>query len=147
MAFLARWLVAASLILLFVGGCGDGLGAIPVKGKVFYQGQPLNGGMVLYSPVDPNGRQARGEISSSGEFTLTTLKAEDGALPGEYKVVIEALEPHPGEPGRGSTPADAPAPTIERKSRIPAQYTAADETPFTDTVDSAHPGYKEWKIE
>jgi len=147
MAYSQRYFGGLALLgLALIAGCGKGLGAVPIEGKVTYQGQPLTDGMVLYTPVDPKGRLARGALKPDGTFTLST-NAEDGAMPGKYKIVIEALVPHPGEPGRGDTPSDAPPPQIERPSRIPEKYTRAEETPLQDTVDSSHPGYKEWTIE
>lgn len=142
---LGPWPVLLPFLVLLLG-CGKGLGTVPISGKVMYQGKPLGEGMVLYTPVDPNGRLARGALKPDGTFVLTT-NAADGAMPGEYKVVVEALAPHPGEPGRGDTPADAPPPPIERPSRIPPKYGRAEETPLQDSVDDAHPGYKEWVIE
>ncbi|MDZ4783553.1 MAG: hypothetical protein SGJ19_25175 [Planctomycetia bacterium] len=140
------------LVALFFAsltGCGgSGLpGTVPIRGKIFYQRKVLTAGTVLYSPVNDSGRQARGELQSDGTFTLTTLEANDGALPGEYRVVILAYAPHPGEPGRGDVPADAPPPTIERGFVIPEKYTTPEETPFTDKVDDQHPGFREWSIE
>lgn len=140
------WCVAASCLVPLLAGCGQGLGTVPITGKVFYQGQPLGDGDVLYAPVDPNGRLARAQLKPDGTFTLST-NAELGAMPGEYKVVILAYAPHPGEPGRGDTPADAAPPMIVRDFIIPKKYTTPEETPFQDTVDADHPGYKEWKIE
>lgn len=137
------------LLLAALTGCGgSGLpGVVPIRGKVVYQNKPLTTGTVLYSPVADSGRQARGELQSDGTFTLTTLEANDGALPGEYRVVILAYAPHPGEPGRGDVPADAPPPKIERGFIVPEKYTTPEETPFTDQVDDDHPGYREWSIE
>jgi len=144
----SRRLIGAWMLALIAGCGGGGLpGMVPISGKVYYQGKPLAEGTVLYSPVDANGRQARGELQSDGTFTLTTLKADDGALPGEYRVVILAYAPHPGEPGRGDVPMNAPPPTIERGFVIPEKYTNPEETPFQDTVNDQHPGYREWVIE
>ncbi len=144
-----RFLTSCAAGLLFLAGCGGGglEGTVPIRGKVIYQGKPLAEGTVLYAPVDVNGRQARAELQPDGSFTLTTLVANDGALPGEYRVVVLAYAPHPGEPGRGDTPADAPPPTIERGFIVPEKYTIPEETPFQDTVDGNHPGYREWTIE
>lgn len=144
-----RRFLLCSAGLLVLAGCGGGglAGTVPIRGKVTYQGKPLAEGTVLYSPVDVNGRQARGELKPDGTFTLTTLVANDGALPGEYNVVVLAYAPHPGEPGRGDTPADATPPRIVRGFIVPEKYTIPDETPFEDTVDDAHPGYREWTIE
>jgi hypothetical protein len=139
------WL-ALCFVLFSLAGCNKGLGTLPVTGKVFYQGKPLAEGTVIYAPVDVNGRQARGAIQPDGTFALTT-GAEEGAMPGEYQVVIEAYAPHPGEPGRGETPSDATPAPIVRGYIVPEQYTIPEKTPFKDTVDGDHPGYKEWKIE
>lgn len=144
-----RFPLVCWVAFVLLAGCESaGLeGAVPVRGKVVYQGKPLTEGEVLYAPVDPNGRQARGKLQSDGTFTLTTLIANDGALPGEYRVVVEALAPHPGEPGRGDTPLDAKPPKIVRGYLVPEKYTNPDQTPFRDTVDGDHPGYREWVIE
>ena len=139
------WLALCAAVLS-LAGCNKGLGTLPVTGKVFYQGKPLAEGTVIYAPIDVNGRQARGAIQPDGTFALTT-GAEEGAMPGEYKVVILALEPHPGEPGRDGTNPNAAPPKIERGFVIPEKYTTPEETPFQDQVDSSHPGYKEWVIE
>lgn len=140
------WAFVASCATLTLAGCGNSLGTVPITGKVMYQGKPLADGTVLYSPVDPNGRQGRGELKPDGTFVIST-NADQGAMPGEYKVVILALEPHPGEPGRDGTNPNAAPPKIERGFVIPEKYTTPEETPFQDQVDSSHPGYKEWVIE
>ena len=151
------WAIAWTIIALIVAGpftgCGgSGLpGTQPIRGKVVYNGKPLSQGEVRYVPVDPQvGRQARGKLDKSGNFEMTTLKAGDGVLPGKYKVVIVALAPHPGEPGRTAPePGEAPkpAPVIQRGSLVPERYTIPRATPFEETVDSSHPGYREFVLE
>ena len=93
MAFGFPWetLVLARLVIISAVavscscfGCGrGGLGTIPIRGKVVYNGEPLGHGEVLYNPVDVSQRRARGKIQSDGTFKLTTLEKDDGALPGE----------------------------------------------------------------
>ena len=75
-------------------GCGhkSGLdGVVAVTGTVTYQGKPIDGASVAFSP-DGKGRAASGRTDATGRFQLTTLDANDGALPGKYKVAISKVE-------------------------------------------------------
>jgi hypothetical protein len=95
-----RWLCVVSLGLIAgLAGCGS-RGPYPVKGKLEYEdGQPvkeLAGFMVTFSS-ESLGKSARGEIQADGSFRLTSNSKNDGAFPGEYKVIVS--QPHP-EPER-----------------------------------------------
>jgi hypothetical protein len=79
-------------------GCGEG-GLIydsqpgdpthPVKGRVLLaDGKPAEGGRVIFNPVKGPGLQARGEIGSDGTFTLMSRTEGDGAISGEYSVLV-----------------------------------------------------------
>ena len=61
-----------------------------------YQGKPLEGGNVNFTPTDPKGRAASGAITD-GQYSLTTHDPGDGALPGSYKVSIVAKEIDPSK--------------------------------------------------
>jgi hypothetical protein len=82
--------VAAMLVIL---GCGDDSGLArryPVSGTVKYKGQLLKKGQIAFLPVGPpmpEGRQAEGFIED-GSYNLTTATGGDGALPGDYKVIV-----------------------------------------------------------
>src|SRR5205814_8630199 len=66
--------VGAAVVAL-PGGCSRKPlpGAATVRGKVTFQGQPLSGGLVVFSP-DPDrgggGKPARGELAADGTFQL-----------------------------------------------------------------------------
>src|SRR5438445_7464967 len=86
-----RWggLVALALFSALLSGCGNGV--YPVEGKVVWKdGSPakeLEGSHVVFDlPEQKTG--ARGIIQADGSFHLTTHKPNDGALPGDYKVLI-----------------------------------------------------------
>ena len=71
--------------------CGCGTGVYPVEGHVVWKdGKPateLKNGMVIFDlPEKQTG--ARGSIGEDGSFKLTTFTTNDGALPGEYKVLV-----------------------------------------------------------
>lgn len=78
-----------------VSGCGDSAGPYPVQGKVVFEnGQPakeLAGyGIMFESAEEINGRKVSGSgvVDAEGNFTVGTLKADDGAMVGRYYVAI-----------------------------------------------------------
>ncbi|NLF70533.1 MAG: carboxypeptidase regulatory-like domain-containing protein [Candidatus Anammoximicrobium sp.] len=75
-------------------GCGtrSGIeGTIGASGTVTYQGQPVEGATVVFSPEGP-GRAASGLTDANGRFELTTLMASDGVLAGKYQVAVSKTE-------------------------------------------------------
>jgi hypothetical protein len=86
--------IVAGLSLVIVLGCGDASGLArryPVSGEIKYNGQPVETGRIDFKPTDGNGRAASGEIRN-GRYSLMTATPGDGALPGDYKVSITAVE-------------------------------------------------------
>jgi hypothetical protein len=89
--FLALLLGSA---LVYVAGCGndDGLGKkYSVSGKVTYKGQPVTKAKISFVPVGKDGRGAYGDVEN-GSFSLSTMAPGDGALPGEYIVLVDTRE-------------------------------------------------------
>ncbi len=75
-------------VLLFMG-CGSGRPrTVPVRGKISYLGKVVPNGTIMFMPT--SGKEATGEIGPDGSFTLTTFEKDDGAIPGQYTVVIVA---------------------------------------------------------
>jgi hypothetical protein len=78
-----------------LAGCGgDDLGRrYPVSGRVIRLGQPVTKGTVNFPPAEAaKGRAATGAIQPDGSYTLTTQDPGDGALAGDYRVVISLVE-------------------------------------------------------
>jgi hypothetical protein len=88
---------AAGLAALLVAaaGCGGKHTPVPVSGVVTLDGQPVEGATVYFYMVgdEREGRPATGTTNKDGEFRLSTLGNEDGALPGRYKVVVTKYVP------------------------------------------------------
>lgn len=135
--------IAVRLILLFaalaVAGCGGG--PVPVRGRVTLDGTPVAGAAVVFLPAGPRGHPASGQTDASGVFRLTTFKKEDGAVRGEYIVVVtktDALPPPPqAEDGNAeSVKNHYKALKSKRisKAALPAIYGNADKTPLRCTV-------------
>jgi hypothetical protein len=106
----AFFLVCGLLCLVALCGCGKGK-TVKVSGVVTLDGKPVGGAMVEFIPVDPEkGKVASGITGSDGEFRLTTKNPNDGAIPGEYKVVI-TLDPRTEAPeGMGKYPGGGMSP-------------------------------------
>ncbi len=70
-------------------GCGDDgqPRRYSVYGTVTYLGKPVETGTITFHPADPKSHSAGGTVTD-GNFTLSTLGSEDGAVPGHYKVTI-----------------------------------------------------------
>src|SRR5262245_34277421 len=94
-----RLLAAAAAVVVALAGPGCGNRKVKVSGVVTLDGQPVEGAVVTFIPVDAGkGQNALGTADKEGVFQLTTSKSNDGAFPGEYKVVVtyaEGAEPPP----------------------------------------------------
>jgi hypothetical protein len=67
----------------------------PVSGTIFYNGQPVGNGKIVFLPPGPTGQQASGQIIS-GKFSLTSFALNDGAMAGTYDIVVVS----PGVPAK-----------------------------------------------
>jgi len=90
-----RSLVALPALLAAAGlslSCGGGRRPVyPVRGQVFYEGQPTPGALVILHPLnDPDPRAPRpvARVGPDGSFAPTTYHADDGAPAGEYAVTV-----------------------------------------------------------
>lgn len=130
----------AFLGLSFSAGCG-GPAPVPVKGSVVYNGQPLADVNVML--VGTDGNRALGATDSSGQFAnLTTFKDGDGAIPGEYTVVITRKSSSvTTEP----TSAEDYAVPETPKETFPAKYSDVAQSGLKVTVSGS--GGNDLKIE
>lgn len=90
-----------ALGLLAFAGCG-GRGLTPVSGVVTVKGSPVSFGTITFVPVG-SGERASAQIGPAGRFDLGTYAPGDGAMPGEYSVMIAAFRSPPamGHPDSG----------------------------------------------
>jgi hypothetical protein len=109
---------AALLLGLSLGlvGCGAGGPASgEVKGKVTFNGQPVSGGSVSFSPIDiPEAKPAVGDVAADGTFQLSTNTANDGAAVGKHRVAYSApLPAEAADPNRPPPPSPLQGAAIE----------------------------------
>jgi hypothetical protein len=75
------------LLSLLAAGCGDGRPQrVPVSGRVFIDGKPLEIGFVQVAPV--GNRPACGTLGPGGRFTLATFDTKDGCVIGKHRVAV-----------------------------------------------------------
>lgn len=82
--------MAIVVLVVLAGGCG-GRGdpaPMPVHGVLTVKGQPADGATVVFHPKAGKGPKASGKTDAKGEFRLTTMRAGDGVVSGEYVVTI-----------------------------------------------------------
>jgi hypothetical protein len=153
------------LSMLLVAGCSGGAegaanrhGTAQVTGTVTYNGQPVEGASVTFSPNVPvaeagTAKAAFGRTDASGKFTLRTYEPDDGAIPGEYRVAISKFDqPLPALPEgydeeRDYEPPDENAPPPPpAKSLIPERYSNPGTSGFVQTVEEGTENHFEFKL-
>jgi hypothetical protein len=136
----AAWL-AVAVALLSLAGCGPGGPKVyPVKGKVSYNGKPMaGGGSIAFLPKgsgQTEGKLPGGIINEDGTYEMMTHKEGDGAMEGEYRVVITqvtAKEPEPTPDGTAPPPAAA---AVAPADVIPPKYSDQQNSPLTAKVEA-----------
>jgi len=141
MGMRTRGVHLVALLGVILIGCG-GRGTTPVRGVITLEGTPVAGATVLFMPDGEDGcRPASGFTSSDGTFRLTTYKPDDGALPGNYRVLIQktVAAKDPGAAARSALER-AKAKIEERslqkrrKPTLPVAYANFDTTPLRCSV-------------
>ncbi len=134
-----RFLVAFWACLMV--GCNDrGLpNMVPIRGKVLYNGRPVEHGIVKYVPVsEGNGRVALGTIQPDGTFIMTTLKKGDGVQKGEYRIAVIAPQPFSDRGGQAGQETKGVDEVV-----LPVKFGMEQQSGLTDKVGADHSGYKE----
>jgi hypothetical protein len=134
--FAARFVIAAGLAGLLLAGCQGSKHptVYPVTGELFVKGQPAAGARLTLSPAE-NPDPALWKmgypiaiVQPDGKFAFTSYEPDDGAPPGNYKLIASWLE---GDTGVPSEDPDAPP----LKALLDAKYNAPDTTPWTVVVE------------
>ncbi len=128
--------ILLAAVTLFGSGCfrtptGPKMGK--VSGIVKYNGQPLGGAYVTFIAATPGvSRFGSGTTNDEGEFLLTTFKANDGAIVGEYLVTV-IKQDLAGLPKGEDISSGKPIKPL--KMLVPIKYTNPKTTPFRQSVE------------
>ncbi|MDR1484320.1 MAG: hypothetical protein LBT09_05810 [Planctomycetaceae bacterium] len=116
-------IVIVCVIFLFVGfviGCGNN---VQQSGRVIFEdGSPVPCGTICFLG---DNYQASGEIQPNGQFTIGSTRANNGLLPGNYKVIIAGSQKVIGVGDEGQ-------PLFEEL--VDGNFTDPEKTPLTAAV-------------
>ena len=107
MRWLWGWCCCWALIAAGCGG-GDGikrLATVPAKGTFTIDGKPFGPGTVSFLPQSNDAEKRKAAVGladANGNFTVTSYEKGDGAVPGEYAIVLT------GEVGQAPPPSTEP---------------------------------------
>jgi hypothetical protein len=139
--------------IALAGGCSSSDKPIKVAGTIKWSdGTPVDGAVVVFVSTKEGGREANGFTADDGSFELTSFSFGDGAVPGEYKVLVSRAELlKKTNVVEGESLADKmknwsnakkreSSPSAQPKDRdaIPLVYTKAESTPLRWTVSAGN---------
>ena len=142
--------------LVVLPGCGDAVvkpKTFPVTGTVVYKGDPVANVKVMFM-TDGAPRTANGVTDDQGKFKLSTFDVNDGALPGEHKIVVIKETANAAPKTVDTSMLDDPSKMAsqynddmkkkeseEKKmsSLLPLKYASLETTPLKETVTEAGP--------
>ena len=136
--------ILVSLALL-AGGCGSGTKSGPpmgdVRGTITYQQQPVAGANVTFVPTTRETPAAAAVTGSDGSYKLSISGQQQGAVTGNYQVMITLNAPYDG-PLPKDMSAEAAKEIYVGKSLIPEKYRSpatsqltAEVKPGSNTLD------------
>ena len=119
---IARWLLCVSICCVVLAGCGRAQRwpalTEPTTAVVRLDGRPVEGALVMLGPVG-KGYSSQGTTAADGKATLTTFRRGDGAVAGDYKVLVSLQET------RDNPALKLPDPAIDREAYHLARDQAA----------------------
>jgi len=119
---IVRWLLCVSIACAVLAGCGRSQKwpalTEPATAVVRLDGKPLEGALVMLGPVG-KGYASQGTTAADGKATLTTFRRGDGAVAGDYKVLVSLQET------RDNPALKLPDPAIDREAYNTARDQAA----------------------
>lgn len=118
-----------------LAGCSGGAtipGVVPVRGKVTYSGQPVEGARIVFVSSATDGRPAVATSQSDGSYELMTMDSK-GALPGSYSVTVKKTE-NSADLTKTVSMEEAAAPGYQPppppKDLLPTKYGDPGQTPL-----------------
>jgi hypothetical protein len=148
--FLRLCPAALALAVLGVAGCNNNPSTLRVSGVLQWEdGTPISGANVRFVPTAQGGHDALGYTGKDGDFTLSSFSDADGAIPGEYTVVVTKTVASPTFAGGAPSPND-PKALAEAMKKFEQQGKGATKV-AKDPIPEAYRNEKtsplKWKVE
>jgi hypothetical protein len=133
------------IALLSFPGCGPSTGhlpkTVPASGVVTLDGKPVDGAQVVIVPAAGGTTGANAVTDASGRFALRAYPEKDGAIPGEYKVLVSKTVEVKLTGKAGSLDGGDP---VRFDYGVPAKYTSEKFSGLTVTIPDS--GNKDIKL-
>jgi hypothetical protein len=131
---LADWsFTLAALAIIPLGGCSGEKVDLPsrakVTGVVTHNGSPVEGADVTFVPTGHK-HAASGRTDATGTYTLMTFEAGDGAVPGDYKVIVSKTKVM----SDAAPASDDAVQTVRQQVLLPLKYAAAETSGLVASV-------------
>jgi hypothetical protein len=139
------WVLLFTALAVTGSGCGSKDGLTKVQGIVTLNGKPVENAQVSFVPVrGGTGKPATGRTGPDGSFDLTTTRPHDGAMPGDYTVLVQYEEGTVVPPGsmkeaKAGLLKASKKPKPPPKYVIPAFYSDPAKTPLSQKVPPGGP--------
>jgi hypothetical protein len=130
------FLIAVAVLSAAAIGCSETSEFAKVSGTVTYQGKPVEGAVVAFH-CDKASVPATGTTDASGRFTLTSVVAGDGAMPGQHKITVTKNKVAGAVPSGAMSMEQAlqsGGGAMAEQNSLPRIYANAGSTPLTETV-------------
>lgn len=124
---------------LALTGCGEATNPnlVPVVGTITLDGQPLVGASVTLVGAGTNTSEGgTGITDAAGKYEISHFRAGKGAMPGDYKVVINKMVLPDGSPIPTGTMSAA---ELGIRDIIPPRYSSYSNTMLKATVTKDGP--------
>jgi len=119
------------------GGDDDRAPTVPVNGTVTYNGSPVEGATVTFSPTEPGGFGSIGTTDAKGRFSLMSQWGAAGAVPGSYQVAVSKTQVETSDDGlEEARIEEEDAPPAEITEHLPEKYKSAKSSGLTADVQA-----------
>lgn len=114
LGWLSGAILSSAILMGCSGGDSDTKPTAKVSGTVTYEGQPVTGGLLMFSPIGDDkgnkpGKTGQATIKSDGTFaSVATYGDSDGAVVGKHRLLFSP--PNPEAPAAGADGGHAQAP-------------------------------------
>lgn len=140
------WTAILVPILLTIAGCADDGPAATVEGTLLLRDKPLEQCLITFLPEPGQGESGRSSAAitdQQGRYQLQLDNQQPGASVGWHRVLVHDLLVSTGVRRRDHGTVDLDEAEVEppppkRDSRVPADYTAAEHTPWRKEVKAGH---------
>jgi hypothetical protein len=135
-----KWPLCVGIVAVGVSGCADSRAKrYGVSGEVTWQGKPLDRGGITFLPADASVGSSGGAIIGEGRYAIP---AQNGLLPGRYRVMITSADPSNRAPDpnvppgpSGPLPRDRIKPKYNAQSILSAEVKTDGSNTFSFEVD------------